>query len=70
MNFNMFIPGLEEVLIKKVEQVEDRMCIQMPIRTQRCPSCQSKTGRVHDYRIQRIKHLKWFERFTDLFYKK
>jgi len=28
-----------------------------------------KTSKVHDYRIQKIKHLKWFERLTVLLYK-
>ena len=72
MNFTMNIPGLKGVMINNIEQVEDRVIIQveMPVRFHRCPSCHSKTRRIHDYRMQRIHHLKWFERFTDLIYKK
>ena len=35
-----------------------------------CPSCGVKTIKVHDYRIQKVKHLKWFERLTIFFYKR
>lgn len=72
MNFTMNIPGLKDVIITKMEQVEDRVALHVELEVQlhRCPRCQEKTRRVHDYRIQKIKHLKWFERLTYLFYKK
>lgn len=72
MNFTMNFPGLEDVNITKMEQVEDRVAlhVELEVRAQSCPRCQEKTRRVHDYRIQKIKHLKWFERLTYLFYKK
>lgn len=72
MNFTMNFPGLEDVKITKMEQVEDRVVlhVELEVCTHRCPRCQEKTRRVHDYRIQKIKHLKWFERLTSLFYKK
>jgi len=68
MNFNIFLPGLEEVQLIKMEQVEDRICF--PISTHTCPTCRKKTRKVHDYRIQKIKHLKLFERLTYIFYRK
>lgn len=72
LNFTMNIPGLEDVKITKMEQVEDRVAlhVEREVRPHSCPRCQEKTRRVHDYRIQKIKHLKWFERQTYLFYKK
>lgn len=72
MNFTMNIPGLEDVIITKMEQVEDRVAlhVELDVQAHRCPRCQEKTRRVHDYRFQKIKHLKWFERLTYLFYKK
>lgn len=72
MNFTMNIPGLKDVIITKMEQVEDRVALHVELEVQlhQCPRCQEKTRRVHDYRIQKIKHLKWFERLTYLFYKK
>jgi transposase len=36
----------------------------------RCPKCGQKTKRVHDYRWQKVKHLKWFERMTYIWYKR
>lgn len=61
MNFTMNIPGLKDVIITKMEQVEDRVALHVELEVQlhRCPRCQEK-----------IKHLKWFERLTYLFYKK
>ncbi|MBD8006522.1 transposase family protein [Bacillus norwichensis] len=31
---------------------------------------QGEIRKIHDYRAQKIKHLKWFGRLTYLFYKK
>lgn len=69
MNFNMFLPGLEEVLVTKMEKVEVRICfhVEMPIFTQTCPNCKKRTRKVQDYRAQQIKHLKMFERLTFIF---
>ncbi|MDD1505937.1 ISL3 family transposase, partial [Lysinibacillus sp. CNPSo 3705] len=72
MNFNMNIPGLKDVEITKVEEVGDRIAlyVQLPKCTHQCPVCKKQTSKVHDYRIQKINHLKWFERLTILFYKR
>ena len=66
MNINMDIPGLKGVLIEKCEQLQERIIlhVSIPKREHLCPSCGLKTSKVHDYRIQKIKHLKWFERLT------
>ena len=72
LNITITIPGLKEVEIRRIEQVEDRVAIhvEMPVRVQCCPRCSNKTKKIHDYRIQKIKHLKWFERLTYIFYKR
>lgn len=72
MNFTIKMPGLKDVWITKVVEMEDRIAlhIEMEVRIHKCPSCGGRTKKVHDYRIQKIKHLKWFERLTYLFYKK
>jgi len=72
MNFNMNIPGLKDVTIHKVEEVGERIAIyvSLPKKVHQCPVCKKKTSKIHDYRIQKIKHLKWFERLTILFYKR
>lgn len=72
MNNNIKIPGLEGVIIKKVEQFEERVAIyvELPVQTHKCSVCGEETRKVHDYRTQKIKHLKWFERLSYIFYRK
>ncbi|WP_371069883.1 ISL3 family transposase [Sediminibacillus sp. JSM 1682029] len=72
MHSNMRLPGLESVSIKKVEEVEGayHMEVEMPRQAQTCPACGNQTSRVHDYRMQKVQHLKVFERTTYLFYRK
>lgn len=72
MHFNMILPGLEEVTVIKTEINEGiyEIFIEMPLKVHRCPSCLEETARVHDYRIQRIKHLKMAERQTNIIYRK
>lgn len=44
-----------------MEQLEDRVAlhVELEVRPHRCLRCQEKTRRAHNYRIQKIKHLKW-----------
>ncbi|WP_071458587.1 ISL3 family transposase [Bacillus massilinigeriensis] len=72
MNTNIILPGFEEVTVTKMESVDGRLCIhaEMPLKPHKCPACHTLTKKTHDYRIQKIKHLKIFERLTLLFYKK
>ena len=72
MNFNMILPGMKDVQVTSIEEKEVGIVVhlQMPHQAQTCPECGLKTSMIHDYRIQKIKHLKWFERVTYLFYKK
>src|SRR5690606_34615106 len=71
MNNTIKIPGLEDVIITKVEEFEDRIAIfvEMEVQTHICPKCGKKTRKIHDYRVQKIKHLKWFERLSYIFYR-
>lgn len=72
MNFNTYFPGLTDVSVDKVEEMGERVVlhVSLPKRLHRCPQCHQETIKVHDYRMQKIKHLKWFERLTILFYKR
>lgn len=72
MNSNIFLPGFEEVIIKKTEIVEGKYCfyVEMPVKEHSCVNCGALTSKVHDYRIQKIKHLKLFDRHTWIFYRK
>ncbi|WP_228409567.1 ISL3 family transposase [Radiobacillus deserti] len=72
MDFTMNIPGLKECIITNMEDRDGT--VQIYVEMERiphcCPVCETKTDRVHDYRYQKIKHLKWFERMTLLWYKR
>lgn len=72
MNSNIILPGLEEVIVTGSETRGDRLCyyVEMPNVEHTCPCCGAKTVKVHDYRLQKISHLKVFERATILFYRK
>ena len=53
MKFNMILLGFEEVIISKMEQLEEGIVLYLllPTREQECPNCHQKTKSVHDYRI-------------------
>ncbi|VDG98119.1 Transposase and inactivated derivatives [Lysinibacillus sphaericus] len=72
MNNTMNIPGLKGVEVNKIEEVGDRIAlyVSLPLKPHSCPTCGTLTKKIHDYRIQKIKHLKWFERLSVLFYKR
>ncbi|BAB05873.1 transposase related protein (19) [Halalkalibacterium halodurans C-125] len=72
MNFTMDLHGLKGVKVTKMEEREDFIAlhVEMPRTPHRCPSCGERTERIHDDRIQKIQHLKLFERWVYLFYRK
>ncbi len=72
MHFNMVLPGLEGVKVTRAEEVEGvfHLHVEIPRRHHRCPSCNKRTNRVHDYRLQKVQHLKVYERTSFLFYRK
>jgi transposase len=72
MHFNMILPGLEEVRVLKAEELggDFHLHIELPKRKHQCPSCKKWTSKVHDYRLQKVQHLKIFERTAYLFYRK
>ncbi|MGE6259445.1 ISL3 family transposase [Heyndrickxia sporothermodurans] len=72
MNPNIFLPGFEDVTVTLMEEVEEKLCIHVErsVEPHTCPVCHTVTQKIHDYRIQKIKHLKMFERQTLLFYRR
>ncbi len=72
MNNNVNIPRLKDVIIEKIEEVGERTAIYvtLPRKPHPCPPCGRTTEKIHDYRMQKVKHLKWFERLTVLFCKR
>lgn len=72
MNTTIKFPGLKDVLMTKMEQLGAISPCMWSWRynLHSYLHCQGMTQRVHDYRMQKIKHLKWFERMMTLFCKK
>lgn len=72
MYSNMPVPGLQNVIIKKSDEVNGdfHLHVEVPKKKHRCKQCGEWTQRIHDYRTQKIQHLKIFERTTYLFYRK
>ena len=72
MYFNMNLPGLENIMVTKMEVVEGtfHLHVELPVKKHRCPACGERTSSIHDYRTQKIQHLKVFERTSYLFYRK
>lgn len=68
MNF----PGLKDCIVSNVEERAEKVTIhlEMERKIHKCPACGMETDRIHDYRNQKIKHLKWFERMTEIYYKR
>ena len=72
MNSTIILPGFEGVMVTRMEEVDGRLCIhaEIPVTPHNCPVCDTFTKKIHDYRIQKIKHLKIFERHTLIFYRR
>jgi len=72
MNFNTNIPGLKDVIVEKIEEIGERtvLYVTLPIKTHKCPQCNENTIKVHDYRLQKVKHFEMVERLTTLFYRR
>lgn len=71
-HFIINLPGLEDLTLTKVEEVEGNyhLHVECERTLHRCPQCNQRTNTIHDYRLQKIQHLKMFERQTYLFYKR
>ena len=73
LNFNITLPGLEGVRVTKSEVKDNgvfEITVEMPMAPHTCPRCGEETQKVHDYRIQSVRHLKMAERPTVLQYRK
>lgn len=70
-NYTTELLDLEEVIVKKVENLEKEVHIhvELPRKPHKCPRCGEKTGNIHDYRTQKIKDIP-LGRTTYLYLKK
>jgi transposase len=72
MNSIMNIPGLKDCQVIKMEERKGEifLYVEMERKPHPCPDCGQLTNKVHDYRWQKVQHLKWFERMTYIWYKR
>jgi len=73
LNSNIILPGFEDdVMIKKTEERDGvyYIWIEMERKAHSCPECKHMTDKVHDYRMQKIRHQPIFGRQSFLFYRK
>lgn len=71
-NYMQELIGLKDVIVTSVERKDKQLDINliMPRRIHSCPSCNSSTEKIHDYRIQRIKDISSFGSHTILHLRK
>ena len=64
--------NLKEVIIKSIKNLKDvvEIHIELPIVEHTCPSCGSKTTKVHDYYTQPITDIPIYFKPTEIIYKK
>ena len=66
--FTTFFLDLEEVCVTSCSN--NSLTIQLPRKSHICPFCGTSTERIHDYRIQKIKHIPLPHKVYDLFLRK
>ncbi len=72
MHHNMTLPGLEsfQVIGTREENGYYHIYVERPREMTPCPVCQTSTQKIHDYRWQKIKHNRLFNRPTIVWYHK
>lgn len=66
--FTTFFLDLKEVCI--IEATSSSLTVQMPHKIQPCPNCGTLTSKIHDYRLQQIKHIPFLHKPYQLFLRK
>lgn len=70
-NYTDKLLNLQDVIIDKIEQLEDtvKIYIHLPVKAHKCKCCGEETTYVHDYRVRTIKDISAFGKNTILLYK-
>lgn len=68
----IYLLGIQEKLVKKIERTEKNINIYLESNSKLhiCPSCHCYTKKIHDYRIQKIQHIKVGQAKSYLYLKK
>ncbi|MGM8211266.1 ISL3 family transposase [Virgibacillus sp. W0430] len=74
MYSNISLPGFKGIIIKEAVEVKGNyhLHVEMERRAHHCPAeeCGQMTEKVHDYRVQKIQHMKIFARPATVYYRK
>ncbi|NIK13490.1 transposase [Alkalibacillus almallahensis] len=72
MHHNMTLPGLESFHVTETREENGyyHIYVERPREVLPCPACQTSTQKIHDYRWQKIKHNRVFNRPTMIWYRK
>ena len=56
--------GFKDIILKNVKNFDDEihLYVEMKIKEHNCPSCNSLTKNIHDYRMQPIKDIPMFDK--------
>ena len=68
IQFTTFFLDLEDLSIVNITQ--NTLTVQLQAKLQVCPSCKQQTQKIHDYRLQKIKHLPLLHKSYELFLRK
>lgn len=71
-NYSEKLLGLQEVIVKKIEENEEKIQIdiEMPRKECKCPVCGNRTDKIHDYRLQLVDDLPAFGKNVRLRFRK
>src|SRR5690625_3232156 len=72
MHSNISYPGLKDFIITDSFMKDGVFHLHMEVerKPHHCPSCNTLTNQIHDYRLQKIQHTNIFSRESILFYRK
>ncbi|MDW7669608.1 MAG: transposase family protein, partial [Bacillota bacterium] len=64
--------GFKDIILKNVKNFDDEihLYVEMKVKEHNCPSCNSLTKNIHDYRMQPIKDIPMFGKSAYLNYRK
>ncbi len=63
-----FLLNLEEAYI--IDSTATTLTIEMPRKAHICPVCKQRTDKIHDYRLQKVKHIPLLHKSYELFFRK
>ena len=63
-----FFLNLEEAYV--IDSTDTTLTIELPRKKHPCPVCGQRTDKIHDYRLQKVKHIPLLHKSYELFFRK